>query len=85
MLNITVAFPLSVGLMTISVRLIRVWRVSLSNFEILSPILEGLEFNKSLLRSCMNSSSPRSLSLLGVQVLFFLKELGSEMFYFGIY
>ena len=39
----TVAFPLSAGFMTISVRLIRVWRASLSDFGILSAILEGLE------------------------------------------
>ena len=65
--------------MMISVRLIRVWRVSLSDFEILSAILEGLEFRISFLRSCINScvnscvNSPRSLSLLGIQVHFFLK------------
>ena len=62
--------------MTISVRLIRVWRASLSDFEILSAILEGLEFRISFLRSCINRSSPRSLSLLGIQVLFFLALFG---------
>ena len=64
--------------MTISVRLIRVWRASLSDIEILSAILEGLKLRISFLRSCMNNSNPRSLSLLGVQVLFFLKGLGPE-------
>ena len=64
--------------MTISVRLIRVWRASLSDSEILSAILEGLELRISFLRSCINNSNPRSLSLLGVQVLFFLKGLRSE-------
>ena len=67
--------------MTISVQLIRGWRASLSDFEILSAVLEGLKFRISFLRSCINSSCPRSLSLLEVQVLFFSKGLGSEMYW----
>ena len=61
-------------------RLIKGWRASLSDFEILSAILEGLEFRISFLMSCMNNSSRRSLYLLGVQVLFFSKRLASETY-----
>ena len=44
--------------MTISVRLIRVWRASRSDFEILSAILDSLEFRISFLRSVRFEFNP---------------------------
>ena len=74
---ITVALPLSAGLMTMSFRSVRLLRASRSCLVRLSAIFKGLMFSISLVIRCIKRSSAGSLFLSGVQVLLRLNGLSS--------
>ena len=75
---ITVALPLSAGLMTMSFRSVRYLRSSRSCLVRLSAIFKGLVFSISLVIRCMKRSSAGSLFLSGVQALLGLNKLSSS-------
>ena len=75
---ITVALPLSAGLMTMSFRSVRFLRASRSCLVRLSAIFKGLEFSISLVIRRMKMFSAGSLFLCGVHVLLRLNGLSSS-------
>ena len=75
---ITVALPLSAGLMTISFHSVKFLRTSRSCLVMLSAIFKGLVFSISLVIRCITRSSAGSLFLSGVPVLLRLNWLSSS-------
>ena len=75
---ITVALPLSAGLMTMSFRSVRFFRASRSFLVRFSAIFRGVVFSISLVRKMYKKVKCNSLFLSGVHVLLRLNGLSSS-------